>query len=146
MITIKGPRDAHRVFSNIRKLHFKAMSLDGSKMSWNHIGKGSVNVKVDYNKIYFNDEIILESGEKLTDKKLWIFSDDLIEFYHFRSEKYEKIFRYEYIEESFKMTEQYNCSPDIYTSKLEFFQNKIFFVILIVGERKNEKLEYMYSS
>ena len=51
-------------------MKFISKSLQNSQMNWDNVGTGEVVVSVDNNKIYFFEEIHLENGMKLNDKKM----------------------------------------------------------------------------
>ena len=89
-----GIMTVFKIMKNIKKLYFKAQSLSNSQMDWNYMGSGTVTMTLDYNKLYFLDEILLDNNTRYIDKKMWSFHDSHIEFYHFRNEKYEKIFEF----------------------------------------------------
>ena len=83
-----------KLFGKIKKLNFICISLDNSNMNWNYTGTGKVMIIEEDNKVYFLEEINLDNGLRLNDKKMWKIDDEnsRIEFYHYRNNKYEKIF------------------------------------------------------
>jgi hypothetical protein len=113
-------------------------------MDWNYMGIGTVELTLDYNKLYFSEEIILDNNAKYIDKKMWYFHDSFIEFYHYRNEKYEKIFEFSIRNNKFVLKEKYECQPDVYYGALSVLEDKIFFTMNIRGMRKDELLEYIY--
>lgn len=113
-------------------------------MDWNYMGSGTVTMTLDYNKLYFLDEILLDNNTRYIDKKMWYFHDSYIEFYHFRNEKYEKIFEFSVKNNKFILKEKYECQPDVYYGALSILEDKIFFTMNIRGMRKDELLEYIY--
>ena len=120
-----GIMSIFKMMKNVKKLYFKSQSLSNSCMDWNYMGIGTVELTLDYNKLYFSEEIILDNNAKYIDKKMWYFHDSFIEFYHYRNEKYE-------------------CQPDVYYGALSVLEDKIFFTMNIRGMRKDELLEYIY--
>ena len=139
-----GIMTVFKIMKNIKKLYFKAQSLSNSQMDWNYMGSGTVTMTLDYNKLYFLDEILLDNNTRYIDKKMWSFHDSHIEFYHFRNEKYEKIFEFSVKNNKFILKEKYECQPDVYYGALSILEDKIFFTMNIRGMRKDELLEYIY--
>ena len=132
------------LMKNVKKISFKANSLEKSDMGWNYIGKGDVVVTEEYNKLYFFEKIVLDDGTKYTDKKLWNFRENCIEFCRFRNGIYEKIFEFLFHNGEFLMKEEYLCTPDFYYGKINIFCDRIYLVVEIKGEKKDEVLEYTY--
>lgn len=129
------------------KFDFYSRSIENSKMDWNHNGNGNiVDKKISKeNEIYFFEEISLENGMKLNDKKMWKFEENKISFYHYRNNEYEKIFSFIIENERLEMEKEYECKPDFYFGKLRLENGKIYFKIEILGKNKNEKIEYIYN-
>ena len=139
-----GIMSIFKMMKNIKKLYFKSQSLSNSHMEWNYMGIGTVELTLDYNKLYFSEEIILDNNARYTDKKMWYFHDSFIEFYHYRNEKYEKIFEFSVKNNKFVLKEKYECQPDVYYGALSVLEYKVFFTMNIRGMRKDELLEYIY--
>lgn len=141
-------------FLKIEKFYFESKSLENSQMNWDNKGKGKIqktvkikeeNIENSNIKIYFDENIFLENGLELKDKKMWEISNKKIKFYHFRNNNFEKIF--EFIcdkNEKYVMKKIYECEPDSYFGNLKILENEIIFEIKIVGKRKNEKIKYIY--
>ena len=68
-----GIMTVFKIMKNIKKLYFKAQSLSNSQMDWNYMGSGTVTMTLDYNKLYFLDEILLDNNTRYIDKKMWYF-------------------------------------------------------------------------
>ena len=64
-------KNLYIMMKKIKKMKFISKSLQNSQMNWDNVGTGEVVVSVDNNKIYFFEEIHLENGMKLNDKKMW---------------------------------------------------------------------------
>lgn len=139
-----GIMSIFKMMKNVKKFYFKSQSLSNSCMDWNYMGIGTVELTLDYNKLYFSEEIILDNNAKYIDKKMWYFHDSFIEFYHYRNEKYEKIFEFSIRNNKFVLKEKYECQPDVYYGALSVLEDKIFFTMNIRGMRKDELLEYIY--
>ena len=139
-----GIMSIFKMMKNVKKLYFKSQSLSNSCMDWNYMGIGTVELTLDYNKLYFSEEIILDNNAKYIDKKMWYFHDSFIEFYHYRNEKYEKIFEFSIRNNKFVLKEKYECQQDVYYGALSVLEDKIFFTMNIRGMRKDELLEYIY--
>ena len=139
-----GIMSIFKMMKNVKKLYFKSQRLCNSCMDWNYMGIGTVELTLDYNKLYFSEEIILDNNAKYIDKKMWYFHDSFIEFYHYRNEKYEKIFEFSIRNNKFVLKEKYECQPDVYYGALSVLEDKIFFTMNIRGMRKDELLEYIY--
>ncbi len=134
----------YEMMRNMKKIYFEAKSLQNSQMGWNHIGKGNVVVKEENNKLYFFEEIILDNDMQYSDKKLWKFKEDYIGFYRFRNGEYEKIFEFLFQNKKFMMKKEYTCVPDLYYGEFKTLDNKVYLLIKIKGEKKNEVLKYTY--
>ena len=143
-----------KIFERIKKFSFNSRSLENSDMSWNYSGTGKTRIvsKVTSDKIefYFFDSIFIENSYVkdnnliLKDRKLWCINGNSIEFYHFRSGIYEKIFKFLFLKNKFVLKEEYLCNPDIYSGDIQIFDYGISFSITIKGKRKNELIEYIY--
>ena len=75
----------YRIMLSMEKFEFESISLETSDMSWNSKGLGQIKTEVIENKIIFNETIELheEFGDtELKDKKMWVFYEDKIEFWH----------------------------------------------------------------
>ena len=139
-------KNLYIMMKKIKKMKFISKSLQNSQMNWDNVGTGEVVVSVDNNKIYFFEEIHLENGMKLNDKKMWEIDSEKnkIGFYHFRNNDYENIFNF-ILENGKYITERkYEFFPDNYFGEIEVFDDKIHFTIKIVGSKKNEIIEYIY--
>ena len=143
-----------KIFERIKKFSFNSRSLENSDMNWNYSGTGKTRIvsKVTSDKIefYFFDSIFIENSYVkdnnliLKDRKLWCIDGNSIEFYHFRSGIYEKIFKFLFLKNKFVLKEEYFCNPDIYSGDIQIFDYGISFSIRIKGKRKNELIEYIY--
>lgn len=135
-----------KLFGKIKKLNFICISLDNSNMNWNYTGTGKVMIIEEDNKVYFLEEINLDNGLRLNDKKMWKIDDEnsRIEFYHYRNNKYEKIFDFFLKNKNYIMEKKYECFPDTYSGEIKVAENEIYFIIRIKGQRKNEKITYHY--
>lgn len=141
-------------FLKIEKFYFESKSLENSQMNWNNSGRGKVqkivkfedeNIENNNIKIYFDEDIFLENGMELKDRKMWEISNKKIKFHHFRNNIFEKIFEFICDEnEKYVMKKIYECEPDSYFGNLKILENEIIFEIKIVGKRKNEKIKYIY--
>lgn len=135
-----------KLFGRIKKLNFISISLDNSNMDWNYTGTGKVMTIEKDDKVYFFEEINLDNGLRLNDKKMWKMDDKAlrIEFYHYRNNEYEKIFDFFLKNKNYMMGKKYECYPDIYSGKIKIVENGIHFIVKIKGVRKNEEITYHY--
>ena len=136
--------DIYEMMRNVRRISFKAESLEGSLTGWNYAGKGNVVVREEGDRLYFIEEIILDNNIQYNDRKLWEFKKDYIRFYRFRNGDYEKIFEFLFCDGEFMMKKEYLCSPDLYYGEMKILDNRICLLIKVKGEKKNEVLEYTY--
>lgn len=134
----------YEMMRNVRRISFKAESLEGSSTGWNYVGKGNVVVREEGDRLYFIEEIILDSDIRYNDRKLWEFKENYIGFYRLRNGDYEKIFEFLFYDGEFMMKKEYLCSPDLYYGEMKIWDNKICLLIKVKGEKKNEVLEYTY--
>ncbi|MFZ1840333.1 MAG: hypothetical protein WAU19_01290, partial [Leptotrichiaceae bacterium] len=75
----------YHVMLSMKKFEFESISLETSDMDWNSKGLGQIKTEVVENKIIFNETIELDDefgNTELKDKKMWVFYDDKIEFWH----------------------------------------------------------------
>ena len=63
---------------NVRRISFKAKSLEGSSTGWNYAGRGNVVVREEGDRLYFIEEIILDNDIRYNDRKLWECKEDCI--------------------------------------------------------------------
>ena len=136
--------DIYKMMKNVRRISFKAESLEGSSTGWNYVGKGNVVVREEGDRLYFIEEIILDSDIRYNDRKLWEFKENYIGFYRLRNGDYEKIFEFLFCDGEFMMKKEYLCSPDLYYGEMKIWDNRICLLIKVKGEKKNEVLEYTY--
>lgn len=141
---IDGLADVYELMRNIKKISFRAESLEGSLTGWNSVGGGKVVVKKENNRLYFFEEVLLDNDMRHSDRKLWEFNGDCMGFYRFRNGVYERIFEFLLCDGEFKMKREYLCSPDLYYGEINVLDDKICLLIKVVGEKKNEMLEYIY--
>lgn len=134
----------YELMRNIKKIFFRAKSLEGSKMEWNYTGEGDVIVMEGSNRLYFFEEIVLNNEMRYSDRKLWEFKEDFVKFFRFRNGDYEKIFEFLFCDGEFVMKKEYLCSPDLYCGEINVLGDKICLLIRVKGEKKNEVLEYTY--
>ena len=85
-------KNLFELLKKTNRLIFTSSSLSRSEMNWNYAGDGRTVVNVEGNKIYFLDRITLDEKLSYEDKKLWVFKEDEVEFWHDRGNSYEKIF------------------------------------------------------
>ena len=136
--------DIYEMMRNVRRISFKAESLEGSSTGWNYIGKGNIMVREEGDRLYFIEEIILDNDIWYSDRKLWEFKENYIGFYRFRNGDYEKIFEFLFCDGEFMMKKEYLCSSDLYYGEMKIWDNRICLLIKVKGEKKNEVLEYTY--
>lgn len=142
------------ILKGMRKFSFKSRSLENSKMDWNYTGTGKTKVITeifsDECKIYYDDEIFIENScDKsrnfiIKDKKMWCINGNVLEFYHFRNNEYERILEFVFIDDKFVLRESYECGSDIYSGDVQFFDYGFYFSIKIKGKKKDELIEYTY--
>ena len=136
--------DIYEIMRNVSRIFFKAKSLEGSSTGWNYVGKGNVVIREEGDRLYFIEEIILDSDIRYNDRKLWEFKENYIGFYRLRNGDYEKIFEFLFCDGEFMMKKEYLCSPDLYYGEMKIWDNRICLLIKVKGEKKNEVLEYTY--
>ena len=136
--------DIYKMMKNVRRISFKAESLEGSLTGWNYVGKGNVVVREEEDRLYFIEEIILDNDIRYNDRKLWEFKEDYIGFYRFRNGDDENIFEFLFCDGEFMMKKEYLCNPDLYYGEMKILDNIIRLLIKVKGEKKNEVLEYTY--
>ena len=136
--------DIYKMMKNVRRISFKAKSLEGSLTGWNYVGKGNVVVREEGDRLYFIEEIILDNDIRYSDRKLWEFKENYIGFYRFRNGDYEKIFEFLFCDGEFMMKKEYLCNPDLYYGEIKILDDIIYLLIKVKGEKKNEVLEYTY--
>ena len=142
------------ILKGMRKFSFKSKSLENSEMDWNYKGIGNTKVVTeifsDGYKIYYYDEIFIENYYDedrnfiLKDRKMWCINGNVLEFYHFRNNEYERILKFVFINDKFILRNSYECEPDIYSGDIQFFDYGFSFSIRIKGTRKDELIEYTY--
>lgn len=133
-----------KLFKSVNTLLFTSSSLYGSKMNWNYNGNGKTIVNCDINKIYFLDRITLDNKLSYEDKKMWVYNDKELEFWHYRNNSYEKIFTFYKDNANILLTKEYVCGNDIYMGKLEINEADITFMMEIKSDKKNELIKYRY--
>lgn len=136
-------KNLFELLKKTNRLIFTSSSLSGSEMNWNYAGDGRTIVSVDGNRIYFLDRITLDEKLSYEDKKLWVFKEDDVEFWHDRGNSYEKIFTFFKKDEKF-FSKEYECGSDMYMSKLTIQEDDVLFMIQIKSNKKNEVIEYKY--
>ena len=146
----------YRIMLSMEKFEFESISLETSDMSWNSKGLGQIKTEVIENKIIFNETIELheEFGDtELKDKKMWVFYEDKIEFWHLRNGSYQKIFTFLTDQEKIVLEKKYDCKPDVYLGGLILLEDRLIFTIEIQNSntdihhenhRKKERITYTY--
>lgn len=143
---MNGIVNVYEMMKNVKKICFKANSVEGSQMGWNYVGEGNVVITEGQESLYFFEEVVLDNNMWCNDKKLWKFKKNCIEFYRFRDGDYEKIFEFLFCEGEFIVKREYLCSPDLYYGEINILDDgKICLLVKVKGEKKNEVLEYTYS-
>ena len=107
----------YRIMLSMEKFEFESISLETSDMSWNSKGLGQIKTEVIENKIIFNETIELheEFGDtELKDKKMWVFYEDKIEFWHLRNGSYQKIFTFLTDQAKLVLEKKYECKQNVY--------------------------------
>lgn len=128
----------------VQQLAFSSQSRGHSQMGWNHSGTGQTAVTVEENCVYFTDSFVLDNGRTCTDKKLWHFAENGIDFCHFREQKYTHIFTFVWQNGQFQALAPYGCPPDQYFGELHVQDGRIVLSIRIQGTRKDEHIVYTY--
>lgn len=147
--------DIKNCIENADRFDFSSKSMENSEMNWNYRGTGEIVEKkmtgkktdenmAGFNEVYFFEEITLEGGMKLTDRKMWKIQENRISFFHFRNNRYEEIFSFSGKNGQAVMEKEYRCSPDLYSAKLKTENGRLYFQISIAGKRKNEEIGYIY--
>ena len=130
----------YRIMLSMEKFEFESISLETSDMSWNSKGLGQIKTEVIENKIIFNETIELheEFGDtELKDKKMWVFYEDKIEFWHLRNGSYQKIFTFLTDQEKIVLEKKYDCKPDVYLGGLILLEDRLIFTIEIQNSNIN---------
>jgi hypothetical protein len=133
-----------KLFENVDKLVFSSSSMGNSQMDWNYNGNGKTAVTCENNKIYFLDRITIDDRLSYEDKKMWVFDQDELEFWHFRNNAYEKIFTFSKWDYNLLMAGEYICSEDVYMGRIEVEDDGIVFMMEIKSSKKNELIKYKY--
>ena len=138
-------KEISKLFKNVDKLVFMSSSMGNSEMDWNYCGTGKTSVICEDNKIFFLDRITIDDRLSYEDKKMWILNDnDVLEFWHYRNNEYEKIFTFSKWEPNTLIAGEYICGDDVYMGRVEADNSDIIFIIEIKSKKKNELIKYKY--
>ena len=138
-------KEISKLFKNVDKLVFMSSSMGNSEMDWNYSGTGKTSVICEDNKIFFLDRITIDDRLSYEDKKMWILNDnDVLEFWHYRNNEYEKIFTFSKWEPNTLIDGEYICGDDVYMGRVEADNSDIIFIIEIKSKKKNELIKYKY--
>ena len=137
-------KEISKLFKNVDKLVFMSSSMGNSEMDWNYNGTGKTSVTCEDGRIFFLDRITIDDRLSYEDKKMWVLNDDVLEFWHFRNNEYEKIFDFSKWEQNTLLAQEYVCGDDVYMGRIEVDNSDIIFIIEIKSRKKNELIKYKY--
>lgn len=136
--------DVIKRLAAVTRLHFSCTTQAGSQTDWNRKGSGSVRVLPSAGGLDFEEIFVLDDGRRCTDRKRWRIADGRLCFDHWRHGGFIEVFALAGADGDYRSESDYLCPPDRYSGSLNIRGGETVLRIRIVGQRKNELLEYVY--
>ncbi|QEY24229.1 hypothetical protein [Neisseria animalis] len=136
--------DVFQRLRRVSRLCFESRSLAGSKMDWNCCGNGETLTGFADGVLTFSDRFRLDNGRICRDEKQWRQEEGGLAFYHYREQRFQRIFLFRETENGLLAEQPYACMPDDYFGSLTVCGGAVVLTIRIVGSRKNELIRYEY--
>lgn len=136
--------DIFQKLSRIETLFFESSSLNGSQMGWNCSGRGETSVGKSGMLLTFRDRFRLDNGRICRDDKQWLLEEGGLAFFHYREQRFQRIFTFQEHGGAIICRQPYLCAPDCYFGTLAADSMQTVLTIRIKGTRKNEVIRYVY--